>query len=146
MRWVVIDTNVLIADAYNPSSSSARVVSSCLDGRLVAVVSPALRSEYEWILPRAIRRPDWRGRFAAWLSRAREVEPGEVPPVVPEDPSDDMLFAAAIAGGAEAIVTNDARVLAVGQFRGIRVITPGRFLDGDEAGGLARPGDRLDGN
>jgi putative PIN family toxin of toxin-antitoxin system len=121
---VVIDTNVLVGAAYNPGSASARVVAACLDGRLVAVVSPALLGEYAWILPRAVRGAGRLEPVERFLAVAVEVVPAETVPVVAGDPADDALFAAAVAGGARAIVTNDRPVLEVGSFRGVAVIRP----------------------
>src|SRR5262249_36907117 len=108
---VVLDTNVLVGAAYNPGSASARVFAACLDGRLRAVVSPAVRAEYARIIPRAVRVPGWEAQFGRFLDASEEVEPREVVPVVADDPSDDALFAAAVAGGAAAVVTNDRPVL-----------------------------------
>lgn len=125
MHHVVVDTNVLIADAYNRGSASARVVGACLDGRLVAVVSPALADEYEFILARAVRHQGWHDRYRKFRERALWVEPvGPMPRVVPEDVSDDMLFAAARAGHATEVVTNDHAVLRVDAFEGVKVVTP----------------------
>lgn len=129
MQRLVLDTNVLVADAYSRSSASARIVEACLDGRLVAVLSPELLEEYDFILPRAVRVPGWRERYDELRRRAHRVElDGPWPRVVPEDRSDDVLFATAIAGRAEAIITNDAPVLRVGEYQGVRVVTPGDAL------------------
>jgi predicted nucleic acid-binding protein len=43
---VVLDTNVLVAAAYNPRSASRHVVEACLGGKLTPVLSSALRREY----------------------------------------------------------------------------------------------------
>jgi predicted nucleic acid-binding protein len=51
----VLDTNVLVAAAYNPRSASRHVVEACLAGELTPVLSGALRREYEFILARAAR-------------------------------------------------------------------------------------------
>ncbi len=131
---LVIDTNVLIAHAYRPGSASGAIVSACLDGRLTAVVSPALLEEYHYILPRAVRRPGWRTGFEAFLETAILVEPDETPRVVEADPSDDMLFAAAVRGEASAIISNDAEVIRVQNYRGIEVLTPSKFLRDRELG------------
>lgn len=127
MDRVVLDTNVLVADAYNPGSSSARVVGDCLSGTIEAVVSPALREEYEFILSRAVRGRDWRARLGALLAVAEVVEPAAVPRVVEADASDDILFATALEGGAGVVLTNDEGVLAVGEYRGVRAVRPGEW-------------------
>lgn len=127
----MIDTNILIAHAYRPESASGRIVEACLDGRLVAVVSPALLDEYHFILPRAVHRPGWRTAFEAFLEVVVMVEPGETPRVVEADPSDDMLFAAALEGEASVVISNDAEVLRVGTYRAVEVKRPSVFvLDG----------------
>jgi predicted nucleic acid-binding protein len=98
LRRVVLDTNVLVAAAYNPRSGSRHVVEACLDGGLTAVVSPALRLEYEF-------------------------EPAQTLRVVPDDPEDDKLVAAARAARA-VLVTNDAHLLALAGFEGLEVMRP----------------------
>ena len=53
---VVIDTNVIVGGAYAPPSASRQIIDACLRGELVAVLTPSLRKEYEYILKRAVRR------------------------------------------------------------------------------------------
>ena len=38
---VVLDTNVLVAAAYNSASASRRIVETCLDGQLTPALGPA---------------------------------------------------------------------------------------------------------
>src|SRR5262249_47542761 len=88
---VVLDTNVLVAAASTPASASRRVVETCLAGERTAVLSPALRREYEFILGRAVRGQPYRERLQQLLNQADVVVPGATPRVVPEDPDDDKL-------------------------------------------------------
>ena len=44
------------------------------------------------------------------------------------DPKDDMVLETAVLAGAEIIVTGDKDLLTMGQFRGIRILTPREFL------------------
>jgi predicted nucleic acid-binding protein len=45
------------------------------------------------------------------------------------DPQDDKFLALALSGGAQAIVSSDDDLLSMGQFRGVRILTPREFLD-----------------
>jgi putative PIN family toxin of toxin-antitoxin system len=121
---VVLDTNVLVAAAYNPGSASRRVVEACLAGERTAVLSPALRREYEFILSRAARGQPYRERLQRLLEKADVVVPEAAPRVVPDDPDDDKLVAVALAADAT-VVTNDAHLLAVAGHEGLRVVRPG---------------------
>ena len=120
---VVLDTNVLVAATYNPASASRRVVEACLGGGLTAVLSPALRREYEFILARAVRDQTYLERIRRLLDSAEVVDPAQTPRVVPDDPEDDKLVAAALAAGA-VLVTNDAHLLAVAGHEGLEVVRP----------------------
>jgi putative PIN family toxin of toxin-antitoxin system len=125
---VVFDTNVLVGAAYAPESASRRLVEACLRGRLVAVLSPAVAEEYEHILPRAVRTPDYQDALRQFLGRAVVVEPAETPRAVPDDPADDKLLAAAVAAAADALVTNDRHLLALDPYGALRIVRPADFL------------------
>src|SRR4051794_9025951 len=99
---VVLDTNVLVAAAYNPAGASRRVVDACLRGELVALLSPDVQREYELILQRAVRGRRSDDLLRTLLQQAEVVEPEETPRVVPDDPEDDKLVALAVAGRADA--------------------------------------------
>jgi putative PIN family toxin of toxin-antitoxin system len=44
------------------------------------------------------------------------------------DPNDDMILECAVAAGAQVIVSGDKDLLAMGSYRGIRIVTPAEFL------------------
>jgi putative PIN family toxin of toxin-antitoxin system len=127
---VVLDTNLLVAAAYAPGSASRRIVEACLRGELTAVISAALRREYEHILPRAVRSPEGLELLRRLLEQATVVEPAEVPRVVPADPDDDKLLALAVAAGAEALISNDGHLLALDPFGAVRIVRPVDFVSG----------------
>lgn len=124
---VVLDTNVLVAAAYAPASASRRIVDACVSGDLVSVASPAVRREYECILARAVRVDEYQEELALLLEKVELVEPSEAPRQVAEDPEDDKFLAAAAAGGAEWIITNDRHLLALDSYDGIRIVPPTVF-------------------
>jgi putative PIN family toxin of toxin-antitoxin system len=120
---VVLDTNVLVAAASNLRSASRRIVEACLKGELTAVLSPALRREYEFILGRAVHGRPYRERLQQLLDMADVVVPDAIPRVVPDDPDDDKLAAVALTAGA-VLVTNDAHLLSVVGYEGRNVARP----------------------
>jgi putative PIN family toxin of toxin-antitoxin system len=120
---VVLDTNVLVAAAYNPRSASRRVVDACLEGELTPVLSGALRREYEFILDRAARSRPYLEKIQRVLNSAEVVEPAQTPRVVPDDPEDDKLVAVARAAGA-VLISNDAHLLALAGHEGLMVVRP----------------------
>ena len=119
----MLDTNVLVAAAYNPRSASRRVVEACVVGELTPVLSRAIRRECEFILARPARGRPYLERVYQLLGGAEVVEPAQTPRVVPDDPEDDKLVAVALAAGA-ALVTNDGHLLALAGHEGLEVVRP----------------------
>lgn len=128
MKRIVIDTNVLVASAYNSASASRRIVDACRADQLTMVTSTSVKQEYEYILPRAIRNCDELERTFDLIDDAEVVVLTSVPRVVEDDATDDKFLATAVAGKADAIVTNDRRVLEVHPYRGIHIVQPVAFL------------------
>jgi predicted nucleic acid-binding protein len=91
-------------------------------------MSAALKGEYEHILPRAVKVPGYAEALRELLRSAVVVEPARTPRVVPDDPDDDKLLAVALAGNADALVTNDRHLLALDPYGSVRVLRPTAFL------------------
>jgi putative PIN family toxin of toxin-antitoxin system len=124
---VVIDTNMIIASRFSPRSSSARIIGMCIDGRLEAVYSPAIKDENLFILEKV--RPDraFIDTIIRFYSRATLVRPEEKVKLC-EDPDDDKYFEAALAAKADFIISNDRHLLDHDGWRGIKVVRPGEFV------------------
>ena len=126
MPRVVIDTNVFVAAAYNERSASRRILDAVACGELTLVVSPAVEREYRRILPRAIRSPAARDGLLRQIDTAQRGEPAENTPGT-ADRDDDKFVAAALAGAADAIISNDVHLLAVKDDVEVPVLRPGEF-------------------
>jgi putative PIN family toxin of toxin-antitoxin system len=131
MLRIVLDTNLLVASAYNAQSSSRRIVDAALAGELRVIVSPAVRREYELIVQRAVRIDEQSARLRTLIEQAETVLPESQPRVVADDPDDDKFLAAALAGRADALITNDAHLLEYDDYEGLRILRPAEFADSD---------------
>jgi putative PIN family toxin of toxin-antitoxin system len=125
---VVVDTDSLVAAAYAERSASRQILEGCLRRDVQAVISPELHREYQYIVSRAVRGRDFSDLFRTFLEEAEVVAPVETPRVVPENPDDDKLVAAALAGFADAIVTNDHHLLRLDPFGQLRILRPAEFV------------------
>lgn len=70
-----------------------------------------------------------RDRFHSFLSEPLWIEvTGEISGIC-RDPQDDCILECALKAGADLIITGDKDLLVLGEFRGIRIITPRQYLD-----------------
>jgi putative PIN family toxin of toxin-antitoxin system len=126
---VVIDTNTVVSGLlwHGPPF---RVMEAARAGRVQPFTSPALVAELDDVLSRV----KFARRFAAaGLTPAGLVadyqrvatlgQPAVIPPVVAADPDDDAVIACAVAAAADAIVSGDRHLLALGSYQGIPIVT-----------------------
>ena len=134
---VVIDTNVFTAALLSAAGANRRVLRACLSGGAQPLMGAALFSEYEDLLARSalmakspLATAERKQLFEAFLSACEWVRIYFLwRPNLPDE-ADNHLVELAIAGGAEAIVTNNTRDVRRGElsFPQLQVLTPAQFL------------------
>jgi putative PIN family toxin of toxin-antitoxin system len=126
---VVLDANVLLAGFATRGLCEA-VLEACVGSHEIIISEPIL-TEVRRHLSGKFRAPA--GRVAAIESLLREnsamVRPAKVPSGACRDPSDLAVLGTALAGGADCLVTGDRDLLDLGEFRGIRILSPRAFHD-----------------
>ena len=131
-RRIVIDTNVLISYLLNRHSTPGNAVRHVLrnDHILFSDATYAELTE-KTSLPKFARyfTSEERSMFLLLLERVGEFTSVSETVKACRDPSDDKFLALALSGRAETIVTGDKDLLELHPFRGVRIITAGRFLD-----------------
>lgn len=133
MVEAVFDTVIFVRALINPFSRCGRLVFAH-HGAYRLILSPPLIGEILRVLARPeVRRkfrrltPDLMLRFAAILDEADVVETPLIEPVS-RDPNDDKVLAAAKAGRAGYLVTEDADLLTLGEHAGTKIVTAEAFL------------------
>jgi uncharacterized protein len=124
---VILDTNTIVAAAFNPQSDSARIVEQIEQGKLRLVWNDATRREARRIVEK-IPPLSW-PRFAALYSAEGHYTGQTMPEQFGQvrDP-DDRKFAALAAVTGATLVTQDDDLLAERDRLGVTVLTPGEFI------------------
>ena len=128
---VVLDTNVLISAYVFPGGNPEAVYRLVLGGAVELVTSRPLLAEFGRVLESKFGwEPSKSEEVVRQVARlAALAEPGERLAIVAEDPADDRVLEAAVAGSAANIVSGDRHLLDLRSFRGIRIITATAFLE-----------------
>ena len=128
-----MDTNVLVS-ALIAEGPPARVLGLCWTGEVEFVISEATLAELEDVLGRSRLEPRLRRRRAdvgEFIRRfeklAKMVEPTETL-ALSDDPDDNRVLEAAVAGEADYLVTGDDDLVRLREVRGTRICTPAQFL------------------
>jgi putative PIN family toxin of toxin-antitoxin system len=132
---IVLDTNVVLSGLLCQGAPYRLLEATRLQENVQIYSSPTLLEE----LADVLTRPSATKRLALIGKTAREVltdyveatdlvEPIDVPRVVPNDPDDDQVIAAAIAAHADCIVSGDSDLLSLKRFRGIDILTATQAL------------------
>ena len=136
MLRAVLDANVYASALVKPDGPPGRILHLLLADRALEVVLSRsiiieLRRCLEYPkLRKYIRLTD--DEIDRWILAleliADVVTPDKEVRAVPDDRDDDHLLAAALEGRAAFLVTGDQHVLALGEYEGVRIVTPAGFL------------------
>lgn len=131
---VVLDTNVLVAGLRSNNGASYRILKDLVQGKFEIGISVPLILEYEATLSRQIQELTLNASdvesFLDYLCQIGEKQTVFYlwrPHLA--DPGDDMVLELAVASGADAIVTFNQRDFSGIDRFGIRILTPGDFLN-----------------
>jgi len=127
---VVLDTNILISAFVFPGGTPETLFRAVLEGRIGLITSPALLAEFGRVLGAKFGWDPERAREAVALvaRSAAIVRPTNTLHVVHDDPDDDRVLEAAMAGEAEAIVSGDRHLLRIRSWEGIEILRPAALL------------------
>jgi putative PIN family toxin of toxin-antitoxin system len=132
---VVLDTNVLVSAVLSPRGTPSRILELAQTGGFAVTVSEVLIAEYgevllspEFVERYHLARAEVIDLLSSFAQLATIVQTVESLRVVEQDPDDDRVLECAVAGGADYIVSGDKHLLNLGEYEGIRILSPGDFL------------------
>jgi uncharacterized protein len=136
MPRAVLDTSVLVSAFLTPRGSVVRLLREpdrsqyqlCLSEYILIEAAETLRSKTR--LRNYAYTDMYVHDFIRWLMTHAEMT-ADLPDLhaVPDDPKDDPIIATAVAAKADYLVTGDrVNLLPIGQYKGIRIVSPREFL------------------
>jgi hypothetical protein len=131
---VVIDTNVFVSSFFG--GNPRRIIDLWKEEKITLCLSKDILDEYIEVLQRiGLRNEDEIQELLSLFAKGFNILFTTKTPkikVVKDDPDDDKFIECAISLKAEAIITGDKAVEAVGEYMGIKIVTPQQFLQNDK--------------
>lgn len=126
---VVFDTNILVSALVFPGGRADEALRRIVEEQDELIISKAILAELLHVLGSKFSRdPEELAHVAVFLSElALTVKPRRRLRVVKDEP-DNRILECALTGRAEVIVTGDLSLLALGEYKGVRIIRLREYL------------------
>ena len=127
---VVIDTNTFVSSFFG--GNPRRIIDLWKNGKIILCLSKDILDEYVEVLQRIGLQNEGEleellALFAKGFNILFTIKTPKIM-VVKDDPDDDKFIECAVALKAEVIITGDRAMEAVGEYMGIKILTPKQFL------------------
>jgi putative PIN family toxin of toxin-antitoxin system len=125
----ILDTNVFISGVFW-KGPPFEILKAWQKQRFRLAISPPILDEYRRVLDEMMKkRPVLTSILRIIELQSEMVEPVSFSKPVCGDPDDDKFLEAALAAHAGYVVSGDAALLKVKEYRGIAIVRPTQFLD-----------------
>ena len=127
----VFDTNIFISAFMFPDGRAEAALMKVVAGDVRLLVSKPIIHEVVSVLSRKFdRNAEELARTAVYLAELGKVVKPRGKIAVLRDEPDNRILECAVSGHADVIVTGDQAMLALAEYKGIRIVTLKEFLDG----------------
>ncbi len=128
---VVLDTNILVSATMWNDSFCNKLIKTITEKEIEIFTSYEILEEYKEVLRRDFKyeEEDVHKIILELLLYMQVIEPITKIKAVFEDPDDDKVIECALESNSEYVLSYDKHLLNLKEFRGIKIITPEKFLD-----------------
>ncbi len=127
---VVIDTNVFVSSFFG--GNPRRIIDLWKKGKIILCLSKDILDEYVDVLHRiGLKEEEEMEELLSLFAKGFNILFSSKTPkirAVKNDPADDKFIACAVGLKAEVIITGDRAVKALGEYMGIKILSPQHFL------------------
>jgi len=128
---VVIDTNIFVSSFFG--GNPRRIVDLWRDGKITLCLSKDILDEYIEVLQRiGLKNEEEIAELLSLFAKGFNILFTTKTPkirAVKGDPADDKFIECAVALRAEVIITGDKALRAMGEYMGIKILTPQQFSE-----------------
>lgn len=138
---IVVDTNVLVSGFFF-TGPPFRILQAWRDGKVHIMLCQEILNEYRRVgdvLAEQFPAVDLEAFLELLTIKSEMVSVTKLSESVCDDPDDDIFLACALAARAKIIVSGDKHLLKVGKYKGVKILTPRRFVDTFLCGSQAEP-------
>ncbi len=131
MIKIVLDTNVIIS-GLGWGGNPKKIVNFWKTGKIILCISAKVLNEYIEVLERNIIPANDYKWFILLIEEKKNikiVKPKEHFDIVKEDPDDNIFLDCGVAGNVKYIITGDDHLLNLKEFKGIKILSPLKFLE-----------------
>lgn len=128
---IVLDTNVLVSAFLNPHSKPAKILRLIIQGEIQIIINEAILAEYREVLARPLFKLDDKNvQTILKLIRTKGIKaPALAKSFQLLDEGDEPFLEAAIACGADVLVTGNMKHFPKEQRYGQKILLPAEFLN-----------------
>jgi len=128
---VVLDTNVLVSGLLNPYGSTGEVLQLLVKGAIVACYDNRIFKEYEEVLarPKFHFSKELTGDLLDFIKSAGMMSIGSPLAKALIDPHDEKFLEIVLAGGAEYLITGNARHFPASVSGTVKIVSPKEFIE-----------------
>ena len=135
MVRVVIDTNVFVSGLLKSDNPPSNVVDLFIEDKINLIISEEVFSEYIKVLLRPelkVKKDNIIRLISIFILKAEIIKVKTKLDIIERDPSDNKFLECALDGKVDYIISGDNHLLKLKNFRGIKIVNAGRFLELEE--------------